>query len=289
MLREASLPRTLPRTPEPNATMDSAESIAGFDEQGASTLLPIYHFNALAIGGLAPRGAHLVDLGCGTGRFLAYLAARRPDLRITGLDFAPDMVRIGQQHIARAGLTDRVRLMHGDMRAFRALAPDRADLISSIFSLHHLATRDDLLACLREIAIAIDVDHALLWIFDHARPRRQRTADEVPDIFTPDASPAFREDSRNSLSASWSFAELGAALSETLPRGFHAARSRLLPLYQIHWVEPQALADRGRWVEDRDLRPALRREARLLRLLFRRTPRNPAGDWRGWRSETTVS
>ncbi len=255
--------------------MDAAESIAGFDEQGTLALLPIYYFNALAIGRLAPSGAHIVDLGCGTGRFLAYLAARRPDLRITGLDFAPEMVRLGQRHLARAGLEDRVRLIHGDMREFRKVAPARADLISSIFSLHHLATRDDLLACLREIAIAIDVDRALLWIFDHARPRRRRTAEEVPEIFTPAASAAFREDFRNSLCASWSFTELGAALGETLPIDFHAARSRLLSLYHIHWIGT-APADQARWVEDQDLRPALRREAQLLTLLFPRKPLSPA-------------
>ncbi len=263
--------------------MDFAESIAGFDEQGALALLPIYYFNALSIGGMAPGGAHVIDLGCGTGRFLAYLAARRPDLRITGVDFAPEMVRVGQNHLARAGLEGRVRLIHGDMRECRKLAPGRADLVSSIFSLHHLAARDDLLACLREIAATIDADRAALWIFDHARPRRWRTAEEVPEIFTPGASPAFREDSRNSLCASWSFAELGAALRETLPLGFHGAQSRLLPLYQIHWTEPLAAADLGQWVEDRDLAPALRREAQLLALLFRRKPRNPAGGRRPWR------
>ncbi|HEY3909225.1 MAG TPA: class I SAM-dependent methyltransferase [Stellaceae bacterium] len=277
MLREACLPRSLLRTPEPSATMDAAESIAGFDEQGALALLPIYYFNALAIGGLAPDGAHIVDLGCGTGRFLAYLAARRPDLCITGLDFAPEMVRVGQNHIARAGLEGRVRLIHGDMREFRKLTAGRADLVSSIFSLHHLATRDDLLACLREAAAAIAVDSALLWIFDHARPRRRCTAEEVPEIFTPDASLAFREDSRNSLCASWSLAELGAALSETLPPGYHGARSRLLPLYQIHWTEPLVAARKGQWVEDHDLQPALRRQAQLLARLFRWVPQSPTG------------
>ena len=194
MLREATLPRTLVRTPEPTAAMASAESIAGFDEQGGLSLLPIYRFNALAIHRLAPRGAQIVDLGCGTGRFLAYLAAHRPDLKIVGLDFAEEMVRIGRCHLARAGLDGRVRLLPGDMREFRKVVPAGADLVTSIFSLHHLTTRDDLLACLRETAAAIESEHPLLWIFDHVRPRRQRTAEDVPEIFTPDASPAFCDD-----------------------------------------------------------------------------------------------
>ena len=185
MLREATLPRTLARTPEPTAAMASAENIAGFDEQGGLSLLPIYRFNALAIHRLAPHGAQIVDLGCGTGRFLAHLAAHRPDLKIVGLDLAEEMVRIGRRHLARAGLDGRVRLLHGDMREFRKVVPAGADLVTSIFSLHHLTTRDDLLACLRETAAAIESEHPLLWIFDHVRPRRQRTAEDVPEILHP--------------------------------------------------------------------------------------------------------
>jgi SAM-dependent methyltransferase len=288
MLREAALPRRLARTPEPTATMASAESVAGFDDQGGSSLLPIYRFNALAIHRLAPRGAQIIDLGCGTGRFLAYLALHRPDLKILGIDFAEAMVEVGRRHLARAGLDGRVRLLHGDMREFRRLTPARTDLVTSIFSLHHLTTCDDLLACLREAAQTIENQHSQLWIFDHVRPRRQRTAKDVPEIFTPDASPAFCEDSRNSLSASWSFGELRTALRATFPAGVRAARSRLLPLYQIHWTPPPATENHGQWpgqwIEGAGLSAAVRREAHLLRLLFRRMPGKSglaATRWRG--------
>ncbi len=249
--------------------MDSETRIAGFDEQGSSALLPIYRFNAMAISGLAPAGAHVVDLGCGTGRFLACLAVHRPDLTITGIDLAADMVRVGRRHLARAGLNARVRLIDGDMREFRKVAPARIDLVSSIFSLHHLTTRDDLLGCLREIAGAIRGGDRL-WIFDHARPRRRRTAEEVPEIFTPGARPAFQQDSCNSLCASWSFDELRAALRETLPVELRAARAKLLPLYQVHWTPvAAAAADRpAQWIEDEALSPDARREAQLLSRLF---------------------
>ena len=198
------------------------------------------------------------------------------------------MVQVGRRHLARAGLDGRVRLLHGDMREFRRLAPARTDLVTSIFSLHHLTTRDDLLACLRETAQTIENQHSQLWIFDHVRPRRQRTAKDVPEIFTPDASPAFCEDSRNSLCASWSFGELRAALRATFPAGVRAARSRLLPLYQIHWTPPHPTANRGQWpaqwIEGAGPSAAVRREAHLLTLLFRRMPGKSglaATRWRG--------
>lgn len=274
MAREAALPRKLERTPEPTAAMASSDSVAGFDEQGSRGLLPIYHFNALAISRLAPAGARVVDLGCGSARFLTYLARHRPDLDITGLDLAEDMVASGGRHLAAAGLDDKVRLLHGDMREFRRLIPRPADILSSIFSLHHLTSRDDLFACLREIAAAVNGETSRLWIFDHVRPRRRRTAEEVPEIFTPDASRAFRADSCNSLCASWSFAELAAALRETLGAGVCGARSRLLPLYQIHWAAPAL--NRGTaaaaWIEDADLPDRARVEAGILARLFRALP-----------------
>ena len=255
--------------------MASSASISGFDEQGSSSLLPVYHFNALAIHYLAPFGGQIIDLGSGTGRFLAYLAARRPDLKIIGLDLAEEMVNAGRQYLASAGLDDRVRLLHADMREFRKQLSIRADLVSSVFSMHHLTARDDLFACLNEIAAEISGQDARMWIFDHVRPRRQRTVKDVPEIFTPTASPVFCEDSRNSLCASWSFDELCEALRETLPVGVHAARSRLLPLYQIHWTPPRSTVNAGRWIENEDLQPTVRREAHLLSLLFRTMPGKP--------------
>jgi hypothetical protein len=80
-----------------------------------------------------------------------------------------------------------VHLLQGDMREFAKMVPDRIDVISCVFALHHLTTHADLMACLREIAKVAASHHAPVWIFDHARPRRRKTAEEVPEIFTPTA------------------------------------------------------------------------------------------------------
>ncbi len=44
-----------------------------------------------------PNRANVLDLGCGTGRLLDRLADRFPDLRGTGLDFSPEMLRQARQ------------------------------------------------------------------------------------------------------------------------------------------------------------------------------------------------
>lgn len=151
-LREGlARPPYFDRIPE-TAEMNSPENVLSFHAEGAVCLLPAYHFNARAISALAPRGASILDLGCGSGQFLAYLATRRPDLRLTGLDIAGNMLRVGREALARVGLDERVRLIEGNMMEFRKAVPGNIDLISSIFALHHLTSRADLAACLSEIA-----------------------------------------------------------------------------------------------------------------------------------------
>lgn len=44
-----------------------------------------------------PPQANILDLGCGTGRLLDRLASQFPDIRGTGLDFSPQMLRIARQ------------------------------------------------------------------------------------------------------------------------------------------------------------------------------------------------
>ncbi len=51
-----------------------------------------------------PEQAHILDIGCGTGRLLDRLAKQFPHLRATGLDFSPQMLyqaRQGNRHHPR--------------------------------------------------------------------------------------------------------------------------------------------------------------------------------------------
>lgn len=62
--------------------------------------------------------AHCVlDLGCGSGGLLIDACLQNPALRGIGLDISPEVVRYGQQRVAAAGVSHRVRLLEGD--AFR--------------------------------------------------------------------------------------------------------------------------------------------------------------------------
>lgn len=230
-----SAPR-LERRPEPDVLMDECSQVSAFHAQGALALVPIYHFNALAASRLTPEGATVVDLGSGSGQYLAYLARCRPDLRIVGIELAPTMVEVGRQLLAREGLSGRVELRVGDMTSFFDMAPERVDLVSSVFSLHHLPDRSALGACLAQVRQLRSRTGCALWIFDHARPRHRATPEAFTSIFTPSAGPAFNRDSSNSLVAAWSFDELRESLAEV---GWQEARhslSRWMRLYQVHWL-----------------------------------------------------
>jgi cytosine/adenosine deaminase-related metal-dependent hydrolase/SAM-dependent methyltransferase len=71
-------------------------------------------------------GRDVLDLGCGTGRWLERLAARQPR-RLTGIDLSQDMLAV-----AGAKLGERCRLVCADCETVR-LPPDSADLVVASF------------------------------------------------------------------------------------------------------------------------------------------------------------
>ena len=56
---------------------------------------------------------HIVDLGCGVGGSLCYLADRQP-IRGTGITLSAVQARLAEERIREAGLSDRVICLQGD-------------------------------------------------------------------------------------------------------------------------------------------------------------------------------
>ena len=63
--------------------------------------------------GVGP-GSRVLDVGCGGGQHAVHMASRRPDLRITGVDLSPELVRRARRTAAKAGVADRVEFVQGD-------------------------------------------------------------------------------------------------------------------------------------------------------------------------------
>lgn len=272
LVKEMISPPRVERRPEPAEEMDNVAQVEAFHAQGATALIPIYHFNALAVSRMVPLGGRVVDLGTGSGQYLAYLAERRPDITIVGIDLAPTMVEVGNRFLVRRGLANRVRLEVGDMTAFANALKEPVDLVSSVFSLHHLPAAEDLEDCLREIRAVRERAGCGVWIFDHARPRHPDTPRVFPEIFTPNAPPGFNEDSRNSLIASHSFDELRRQLERAGLGPAQGRLSRWMRLYQAHWTEPLQVQSTYEPRKGAALSPQAQRELAGLRRLFPDVP-----------------
>lgn len=83
----------------------------------------------------SPIPRHVVDLGCGVGGSLCYLAARLP-IRGTGITLSPVQARHAEARIRAAGLADRVTCLIGDYSDLPA-SVGPADLVFAIESFVH--------------------------------------------------------------------------------------------------------------------------------------------------------
>jgi SAM-dependent methyltransferase len=78
---------------------------------------------------------HLLDLGCGVGASLCYLAERLP-IRGTGVTLSPVQAHLATERIEKAGLSYRVSCIEADYCAIPARVPP-ADLAYAIESFVH--------------------------------------------------------------------------------------------------------------------------------------------------------
>jgi tocopherol O-methyltransferase len=107
--------------------------------------------------------SHVVDLGCGIGASLCYLAERLP-IRATGITLSSVQARLANQRIRDARLSDRVICVQGDYCEIPS-SVERADLGYAIESFVHApAPHLVFAACARLIR-----PHGLLAICDDFR------------------------------------------------------------------------------------------------------------------------
>ena len=73
-------------------------------------------------------GMSVCDVGCGSGRFVSALA--RKGMRVTGLDFAPEMLRLARDLVERESVADRCTFFLTDVLDWNTT--DRFDLVIAI-------------------------------------------------------------------------------------------------------------------------------------------------------------
>lgn len=141
--------------------------------------------------GAVPRGGAVLDVGCGGGQNLLWLAGRRPDLSLTGLDLSARQIARAQRRAAERDLP--IELVEGSALEL-PFEDGRFDAVLSVGSIKHWPDPARGLAeCARVLApggrlIVVEVDRGCR--LDDARGFVRRT--RVPRLFTPVALAGFR-------------------------------------------------------------------------------------------------
>ena len=71
---------------------------------------------------LPPRSA-VCDLGCGCGSLSLLLCGKYPQARLTGMELQEEAAAFAQENAVQNGLSDRLRILCGDLREHRTLLP----------------------------------------------------------------------------------------------------------------------------------------------------------------------
>jgi hypothetical protein len=275
VLRERSHPGGRERVPEP-MVVDDPESVAQFHTGGASNpgIVAVYDFCARALDALLPPGGALLDLGVGSGRALSAVLRRRPDVRATAVDLAPNMLSTALELFDAEGLGERVELLQEDITAL----PERIstapwDAISCMWTLHQLPDFDTLRGALRQIAAIQRHSGAAVWISDFQRLRDPTAGPNMLAIADPDSPAVLRQDAVASEAAAFTIAELSKELAAAGLQGMHGGHSTPLPYLQAYWMfgargKPKDLIG----TPDARLRGPARRESALLRWGFTAKP-----------------
>jgi SAM-dependent methyltransferase len=262
------------RVPEP-MVMDEPAAVAAFHRAGSDDgpLVPQYELCARSMSALLRAGGSVIDLGSGSGRYLSYLAERRRDAQIVGVELSAPMIELGERMLAEDGLQDRVRLLHGDMTDCAGFAPARLDLLSCVLALHQLPSAVELDLALRQIGQIRDATGCAVWIWDLVRLEDEQVMRAWLSQ-TPEADPLFVRDAFASEAAGWTSSELiDAATRAGLADLRHCASQP--PLLQAHWAPVRE--DRGAGLPPAEWHEAprssgLRRRVIALRLGFKGLP-----------------
>jgi demethylmenaquinone methyltransferase/2-methoxy-6-polyprenyl-1,4-benzoquinol methylase len=87
-----------------------------------------------------PETGSFLDVACGTGDLSIGAALRYPQIRVTGVDFVPEMIRVGRRKVEEKGLSERTTLLHGE--ALSLPAPDDAfDVTGMAFGIRNIPDR----------------------------------------------------------------------------------------------------------------------------------------------------
>ncbi len=151
---------------------------------------------------------HVLDLGCGPGDIPIRLARALPRCRVTGVDGSTEMIRLAQESVRAAGLTDRVAFHCLRLQNLNPEEPAEAGISNSL--LHHLANPLFFWNSLKQLV----KPGGVVLVMDLLRPDSPEAARAIVDHYAPNESPILRRDFYNSLLAAFTDDEVASQLAE---------------------------------------------------------------------------
>ncbi|ODN70856.1 class I SAM-dependent methyltransferase [Methylobrevis pamukkalensis] len=97
-----------------------------------------------------PAGGLVLEMACGTGRNLVEIARRHPTAQLCGFDISAEMLKTARANVARAGLSERIRLAEGDATAFDPVAAFGVSAFDVVCVSYALSMIPDWRAAIRE-------------------------------------------------------------------------------------------------------------------------------------------
>lgn len=267
--RRASAPRH--RIPEP-MVLDTDAEIAEFEEGSADShgLAAMYAVSSRSISRLLPLGGTVLDLGCGSGRFLVQLAEERPDCRGIGVDLSEGMLSLAAAHAERRGVDERVRFTIGDVTDLDpATQPDGVDVVACLNVLHQLPDQMVLDQCLQHLGRLHRHFEAAVYVLDLRPFNRPDTFPSVLAIAEPGLSVDARRQAADSEAAAFPPEVIASGLRAGGVEDLHTGGDELVGTVQVHW----ARSPRDPATAEGRFRPTgLTGDARMLSLAYRGLP-----------------
>jgi ubiquinone/menaquinone biosynthesis C-methylase UbiE len=200
------------RIPEPELMDDQAQAEA---YASADFSEPHDHFVKM-YGEFHPdaKPKNVLDLGCGPGDISCRFACAYPECHLVGVDGAQSMLDAGTPIIEKAGVQDRVQLIHGYLPGAK-LPSLEFDTVISNSLLHHLDDPMVIWESIKKYAHA----GAGVFVMDLMRPTNTETAETIVKTYSGDEPEVLKEDFYNSLLAAYRNQEVKQQLSDA---GLHS-------------------------------------------------------------------
>lgn len=109
-----------------------AHALSGVNLMVARKVLP----SIAALAEVLNQGGTLLEVGCGSGRLQLQLAHAFPGARCIGIDIDPTGLAAARRAVAEAGLSERVRIVEGDLAS--AVTAQTVDVVLMVEVLHEI-------------------------------------------------------------------------------------------------------------------------------------------------------